>query len=316
MSYEELDEGLPPPGALRLRVEAAGVNFFETLLMAGTYQVRPAFPFVPGWEAAGTVVHAPAGSGFGNGDRVVAILDSRVPTAGSYAEFADADPARSFHIPDQMEWSDAAGFLIDHLTAHLGLHQRGQLEAGQIVVIHGASGGVGSAAVALAKLAGATVVATTGSKHKIDFCRGLGADHVVDHTSEELSTAVKQATGGRGADVVFDTVGGTLFTSSTRCIAFEGRVIVVGFTSGEVPAVPANHLLLKNYTVAGMHLDAYLRRSPAVAAKAVAELFSWYELGLLRPAITATRPMSAAADALCAVATRSSTGKTVLLAGG
>src|ERR1700730_7250356 len=239
----------PPPaeGLVRIAVEAAAVNFFDSLQMAGSYQVKPELPFVPGTEVAGTVVAAPVDSGFNPRDRVLARLAQNGLLGGGYSELVDALPELTVRLPDGMPFDEAAGFFVNYQTGWFGLMRRAPLQPGEGVLVHGGAGGVGSAAIQLAKAAGARVVATAGSAEKVGLCYKLGADLAIDYRTEDFVQAVKGFTGGRGADVVYDPVGGDVFDRSTKCIAFEGRIVVVGFTSGRIPEARANHVLIKNY---------------------------------------------------------------------
>src|SRR3979490_2683791 len=232
MTFEDIDEGTPAGDRMRVRVEAAGVNFFEGLLVEGNYQVRPELPFVPGVEGAGVVTSCPSGSGFRPGQRVTFFTDIG---RGSYAELADVMPIAAVPIPDAMPAEEGAGLLTTYLSAHFRLHRRAQLRPGETLLVHAGAGGVGSAAIELAKAAGARVIATAGSAPKVALCRELGADLAIDYRTDAFVDGVKAFTDGRGADVVYDPVGGDVFDRSTKCIAFEGRIVVVGFTSGRIP---------------------------------------------------------------------------------
>jgi NADPH2:quinone reductase len=296
-------------------VRAAAVNFFDLLQLAGTYQVRPELPFIPGAEVAGEVVVAPEGSGFAPGDRVLAAVPQEGLQRGGYAEVTNADPDATQKIPDSMPFAEAAAFFINYQTGWFGLHRRAGLKAGEVVLIHAGAGGVGSAAIQLAKAAGARVIATAGSEAKVDVCRSLGADLAIDYSRDDFVEAVKEFTRGRGADVVYDPVGGDVFDRSTKCIGFEGRIVVVGFTSGRVPAAAANHLLVKNYAVLGLHWGLYRQRAPELIAECTSHLFELYEQGKIRPHVGRQAPLAEAVDLLKAVAARQTTGKAVLTVG-
>src|SRR5438094_637907 len=260
MTFEDLPDPGTPPGMLRIAVEAAGVNFFDSLLVAGTYQQKPDLPFVPGAEVAGVVVGVPRDSGFEAGDRVLARVQADGLGGGGYAELAHARPEDVLKIPDSMSFEEAAAFFINYQTGWFGLNRRAQLQPGEFLLVHGAAGGVGSAAVQLGKAAGAVVIASVGSAQKAAVCRRLGADLVVQHHEQDVAQAVKDFTRGHGADVVYDPVGGDAFERSTKCIAFEGRLVVVGFASGQIPQARANHVLVKNYSVVGLHWGLYNER--------------------------------------------------------
>jgi NADPH2:quinone reductase len=234
---------------------------------------------------------------------------------GGYAEVTHADVDGVVPIPDGMPFEEAAAFFINYQTGWFGLHRRAKLESGEVVLVHAGAGGVGSAAIQLAKAAGATVIATAGSPEKVELCRQLGADLAVDYSSDDFVEAVKQFTQGRGADVVYDPVGGDVFDRSTKCIAFEGRIVVVGFTSGRFPSLAANHVLVKNYSVVGLHWGLYRQRAPELITPATEELFRLYESGSIRPHIGRSAPLAGALDLLRAVGARETTGKSVLVVG-
>lgn len=312
MALEDVDEGSPAGDAVRVRMAAVGISFFESLLVAGRYQVRPEFPFIPGWEVAGTVASAPAGSGLQPGQRVAALLDTSALTRGSYAEYADATPHLTFALPASMSFDVGAGFFLNYLTAHFALHRRAQARPDDVVVVHGAAGGVGSAFLQLARAHGCRVLATAGTPEKVELARSLGAELAFNHRDEDWARAVLEHTGGRGADVIFDTVGGQVFERSTKCIAFEGRILIIGFTSGSIASAATNHTLLKNYAVTGVHVTTYLHRYPDLVAAALAELIDLYESGRIQPLVSARYSFEEAPRALEAVATGATVGKVVL----
>lgn len=306
-----IDEVPPPepgPGQVRLDVKAAGVNFADTLLIAGKYQVRPDFPFSPGLEAAGVVESCgPEVTGLAPGDRVMAVLGH-----GGFAEQAVADAARVFPIPDAMDFVTAAGFAVAYGTSHVGLTRRACLAKGETLLVHGAAGGVGLTAVEIGKLMGARVIASARGADKLNVAREAGADELIDYAEEDLRERVLEITGGRGADVIFDPVGGDVFDASLRCIAWEGRILVIGFASGRIPQIPANRLLVKNVSAVGFYWGAYAERDPAVVRDSFAELFGWYTDGRLKPHVSNVLPLERAAEALAMLSARRSTGKVVV----
>jgi NADPH:quinone reductase len=312
LHLEEVAPGEPPDGMVRLRVHAAAINFPDALMVAGLYQTKPDLPFVPGVEVSGEVMNAPAASTFKPGDRVMALLDSGGLTRGGYAEIADAAPQSVMRMPDGMPYEDGAGFTLIFQTAWFGLHRRANLQAGETLLVHAAAGGVGSAAIQVGKAAGATVIATAGSDEKVKVCLELGADHAINYKTQDFVEIVKTVTGGRGADVVFDPVGGDVYDKSTRCIAFEGRLVVVGFTSGRIPQAATNHVLVKNYSVVGLHWGLYVKRAPELIPPATRALLDLYEAGTIRPYISARLPLIDAPRALAMVAEGKTTGKVVL----
>jgi NADPH2:quinone reductase len=313
MSYEDVDLGEPGADMLRIKIEAAAINFFDALMIAGTYQTKPDFPFTPGGEVAGTVVAAPDNSSMAVGDRVMTGFGANKLGMGGYATEADTLPMLARRIPDSMSFEDAAAFNVVYQTAYFALHVRGDLKKGEVLLVHGGAGGVGTACIQLGKVAGATVIATAGSDDKVDLCRQLGADHAINYKTQDFADEVKKLTGGRGADVIFDPVGGDVFDRSTKCIAFEGRLVVIGFTSGRIPEAKANHVLVKNYSVVGLHWGAYMLHKPQLIDDAAQELFRLYEAGKIKPHISARYKMSDAPTALKAVTSGKTTGKVVLI---
>ena len=313
MTFEDLAEAETPTGMIRITVEAGAINFFDSLLVAGTYQQKPALPFIPGAEIAGTVVEAPSGSAFSPGDRVLALLRTDGIMGGGYAETAFAGPQETLRMPDSMSFEEAAAFFINYQTGWFGLHRRANLKPGDFLLVHAAAGGVGSAAVQLGKAAGATVIASVGSPEKARVAGELGADRVIEHREEDLVQAVKDFTGGHGVDVVYDPVGGEAFERSTKCIAFEGCIVVVGFTSGQIPQARTNHVLVKNYSVVGLHWGLYGERRPDLIGECTDELMRLHAEGRIAPYVSRRVPLEKAAEALADVAAGRTTGKTVIM---
>jgi NADPH:quinone reductase len=312
LRFEEVAPGEPAEGMVRINVRAAAINFPDALMVAGLYQVKPDLPFVPGVEVSGEVISAPPASGFKPGDRVMALLDSAGLTHGGYSELADAAPESVTRMPDNMSFDEGAGFTLIFQTGWFGLHRRANLQAGETLLVHAGAGGVGSAAIQLGKAAGAMVIATAGSDEKVEVCRRLGADHAVNYKTQDFVEEVKKITGGRGADVVFDPVGGDVYDRSTKCIAFEGRLVLVGFTSGRIPQAAANHVLIKNYSVVGLHWGLYTKRAPELISPASCALLELYEAGKIKPHISTRFPLSQAPRALATVAEGKSIGKVIL----
>jgi NADPH2:quinone reductase len=211
-----------------------------------------------------------------------------------------------------MPFEDAAAFTLTYQTGWFGLHRRAQLQLGETLLVHAGAGGVGSAAIQLGKAAGATVIATAGSDKKVELCRELGADHAINYKTQDFAEEVKRLTGGRGANVVFDPIGGDVYDRSTKCIAFEGRIVVVGFTSGRIPQAATNHVLIKNYSVVGLHWGLYTRRAPELIPPATQALLELYAAGKIKPHISARLPLAEAPRALAMVAHGKSTGKVIL----
>ncbi|HXA41653.1 MAG TPA: NADPH:quinone oxidoreductase family protein [Candidatus Solibacter sp.] len=313
MVFEDVAEGDPPTDMLRIKIEAAAINFFDSLMIAGTYQTKPDFPFTPGGEVGGTVAYAPDGSGFVPGDRVSAGFAVNRVLHGGYAEYADTLPMLARKIPDSMSFEDAAAFYIVYQTGYFALHRRANIQPGEVLLVHGGAGGVGTAAIQLGKAAGAMVIATAGSDEKVELCLQLGADHAINYKTQDFADEVNKITDRAGADVIFDPVGGDVYDRSTKCVAFEGRIIIIGFTSGRIPEAKANHVLVKNYSVVGLHWGAYMARNPKLIEEATAALYRLYDEGKIKPHISATYPLSEAPTALKAVATGGTTGKVLLI---
>ncbi len=301
----------PGPGEVLIAVAAAGVNFADSLIIAGQYQEKPPFPFAPGLESAGRVLAV--GDGVGRvepGDRVLALTDW-----GAYAERAVARESDVFLLPDGMNFAEAAGFPITYGTAHGALRWHAGLRAEETLLVHGAAGGVGLAAVEAGKAIGARVIATAGGAEKLAIAEAHGADDLIDYRKEDIRERVKAMTGGRGADVVFDPVGGDVFDASLRCTAWGGRILVIGFAAGRVPQIPANILLVKNIAAMGVYWGSYRKRAPARLAEEFAELFGWYEAGKLKPHVSHRFDLSEAPAAIEMLTSRKSTGKVVLTTG-
>jgi NADPH2:quinone reductase len=297
------------PGEVRLRMRAAAANFADTVMIGGTYQEKPALPFVPGLEGAGEIVEIGAGvGGLTIGDRVMATLPH-----GAFAEQAVTGAAQAYRIPDGLDFAEAAAVPVAYGTSHVALTRRGNLQPGETLLVLGAAGGVGLTAVEIGKALGAIVIAAASGPEKLALAQAYGADHAVDYTKDDLRDAVRDITGGRGADVIYDPVGGEAFKSALRCIAWEGRLLVIGFASGEVPQAAANYLLVKNASVVGVYWGAYRKHNPALIRGSFATLAGWFADGTLKkPHISHRLPLEKAVEALTLLTTRRSTGKVVL----
>jgi NADPH2:quinone reductase len=306
---EEVPEPEPGIGQVRIAVQAAGVNFADTLMIAGKYQERPPFPFVPGLEAAGTIDAVGEGViGLKEGDRVMTILGH-----GAFAERALAPAESVFHIPPSMDAPTAAGFPVAYGTSHVALRHRAALQAGEVLVVHGAAGGVGLTAVQIGKILGAIVIGTARGAEKLNVAKTNGAKHVIDYGAEDVRARVLELTDQRGADVIYDPIGGDIFDASLRYVAWEGRILTIGYASGRIPSLAANLLLVKNASVVGCYWGAYLKRDPSVIRKSFEELLAWFGDGLLAPHISNTFQLEEAPDALETLLARKSTGKVVLV---
>jgi NADPH2:quinone reductase len=311
MRLDEVPTPEPGPGEALLRVRAAGVNFPDAMLCRGEYQIRPPLPFTPGVELCGEVAAVGAGvTGLDAGTRV--ITPAALP-GGAFAEYAVVPAAGILPAPDSLDDAEAAVFHIGYQTGWFGLHRRAGLRPGETLLVHAAAGGVGSAAVQLGKAAGATVIGVVGGPDKAKVARELGADVVVDRYTEDFVAVVKEATGGRGADVVYDPVGGDSYTRSTKCIAFEGRIVVVGFAGGTIPAPGLNHALVKNYAILGLHWGLYGARKPSTVRDAHDELTRLAATGAVRPLVSERLPLAGAADAVTRVSAGRTTGRLAIL---
>jgi NADPH:quinone reductase len=283
LTLAEVSQPQPGPGQVAVRVRAAAANFPDVLMCRGIYQVRPPLPFTPGVELCGEIVAlGPEVTGFAVGDRVIG---GPVLPSGAFAEFAVMNSGSVVPAPGGLDDAEAAGFFITYQTGWFGLHRRARLAAGETLLVHAAAGGVGSGAVQLGKAAGARVIGVVGGERKAEAARAIGADVVVDRHREDFVEVVKEVTGGRGADVVYDPVGGQAYQRSTKCIAFEGRILVVGFAGGEIPSAALNHVLIKNYSVVGLHWGLYQTKDPQAIADCQRQLGKLVADGAIRPLV-------------------------------
>jgi len=290
LRWNEAPAPEPGPGQVSIAVRAAAANFPDALLCRGTYQVRPELPFVPGVEACGTVLAVgPGVDRLAVGQRV---MGGAALPHGTFAECALLGADSTFAAPDALDDAQAAAFTIAYQTGWVALHRRVAIQAGQTLLVHAAAGGVGSAAVQLGKAAGARVIGVAAGPAKAQVVRDLGADVVVDRLADDFVTVVKDLTGGAGVDLVFDPVGGDAFERSTKCIAFEGSIIVVGFAGGTIQSAALNHALVKNYSIVGLHWGLYLSKDPMVVQQAHAALMTLVADGAIRPLIGDRLPMS------------------------
>jgi NADPH:quinone reductase len=306
LKLAEVEE--PRSGEVVIEVRAAALNFFDILLCRGEYQERPELPFTPGGEISGTIREA--GEGMQTGTRVIATPP--LPRGG-YAERVAVPESSVFPIPDSMPFEKAAALPITYQTAHVALHHRARLEAEETILVHAGAGGVGSAAIQISKAAGARVIATAGGPEKVEVCSDLGADVAIDYREENFVEVVKEATEGRGAEVIFDPVGGDVFDGSRRCVAFEGRIVIIGFAGGRIAEAPTNHVLVKNYSVVGMHWGLYTRVMPGLIRSTHEDLMRLYEAGEIDPLISGTVPFEELPKALKKLGSRGTYGKTIML---
>ena len=311
LKLETVPDPVPGAGQVRIAVQAAGLNFADTLMVAGKYQEKPPFPFSPGLEVAGEVdAVGPGVTDVKVGARVMALVGH-----GGFAERALAAATSVYPIPDAMDFVAAAGFAVAYGTSHVALRHRANLKAGEWLLVHGAAGGVGLTAVQIGKLLGARVIATARGADKLDIAKANGAAFAIDYAAEDIKARVNEITGNKGADVIYDPVGGDVFDASLRCIAWEGRLLTIGYAAGRIPQVPANILLVKNCSVVGFYWGAYSRRDPKTIRDSFKELLGWYADGLLAPLVSQTFQLEEAADAMNLMLARKSTGKLVLVTG-
>jgi NADPH2:quinone reductase len=297
-------------GEVRVAIRAAGINFPDILMAAGEYQLKPDLPFTPGVEAAGDVIEVDGvAKGVSVGDRVIVKMRH-----GAYTDEAVVTPAQLTPLPSTFDYAEGATFFAAHGTAYHGLIDRGQLQPGDVLLVHGAGGGVGLAAVEMGKMLGATVIAAASSEDKLDVARARGADHLVLYSREPFRDAVKRLTGGRGADVVFDPVGGAIFEESVRCIAWGARLLVIGFTGG-VGLARTNLLLIKGASVLGVRAGEAVRKNPALGEVRFKSLLAWAEAGKIRPNISHRLPLEDYAQAMRLLIDRKAIGRVALLMG-
>jgi NADPH2:quinone reductase len=305
VTVRETDEPAADPAAVRIDVAAAGVTFPDVLLTRGAYQYKPDLPFVPGAEVAGVVRTAPAGSGFAPGQRVAAF-----PSFGGFAEVVDVDPGRVFPLPDRLSFTEACALPMNYLTMHLALTHRTRLRPGETVLVHGAAGGIGTAALQLLRAYGARSIAVVSSDEKAAVAKAAGADEIV--TAAGFREQVAALTGGAGVDLVIDPVGGDRFTDSLRCLATDGRLLVIGFAGGEIPQVRVNRLLLNNIAVLGVGWGAFVTKHPEYPREQWLELLPLLEAGQLVPPVGMVYPLADAHLALAGLEQREIIGRAVL----
>ena len=295
------------PGQVRVAIHAAGINFPDILMAAGEYQLKPELPFTPGVEAAGEVVEVDgAADGVAVGDRVIVKMRH-----GAYTDEAVVAPSQLTPLPSTFDYAEGATFLAAHGTVYHALIDRGQVQSGEVLLVHGAGGGVGLAAVEMGKMLGATVIAAASSEEKLAVAQARGADHLVLYGREPFRDAVKRITDGRGADVVFDPVGGEVFENSVRCIAWGARILVIGFTGG-IGLARTNLLLIKGASVLGVRAGEAARRNPALGEMRLKALLGWAEVGKIRPNVSHRLPLEDYAQAMRLLIDRKAIGRVAL----
>lgn len=296
---------IPQKGEIRVKIGACGLNFADLLMQKGTYQDTPPLPFVGGLEVAGVVdALGPDTKGPAVGTRI-AVFGGK----GGLAEYGCFDVKRCVAIPETMSFTDAAAFLVAYGTSHVALDYRARMQPGETLLVLGAAGGVGLTAVEIGKVMGAKVIACARGADKLQIAKQAGADHLIDATAEDIREVVKSL---GGADVVYDPVGGDQFKAAFRACNPDARLLPIGFASGDVPQIPANHLLVKNLTVIGLYWGAYLAHNPKVITDSLSKLFDWYAQGKIKPHVSNILPLEQTNDAMDLLRTRKSTGKVVV----
>ncbi len=309
LRLEDVQRPEPGPRQVVVRVVGAAANFPDVLMCRGLYQVKPPLPFTPGVELCGEVVAVGAEvAEIAVGERV---LGGAVLPHGGFAEFALMDAAQTFPAPLSLDDAEAASLFIGYQTGWFGLHRRAGLKAGETLLVHAAAGGVGSAAVQLGKAAGARVIGVVGGAEKASYAEELGADVVIDRHRDDFVEVVKDLTNGRGADVIYDPVGGEVYQRSTKCIAFEGRIVVVGFAGGDIQTAALNHALVKNYSIVGLHWGLYNTYDPASVSECHQALTTLAAEGLIRPLVSERLPLDQIADGVQRLADGKTVGRVV-----
>lgn len=309
LKWQELPTPLPQAGEIRIAIRAASLNFPDLLIVQNKYQMKPPLPFVPGSEYAGVVEAVGDGvSQFKPGDSVAAFGGT-----GGFATHACVSAALAMALPQGCSFDDAAAFILTYGTTHHALLDRAQLRAGETVLVLGAAGGVGTAAIQIAKLSGARVIAAASSDAKCAMCLKIGADASINYTTQNLREELKRLTEGKGPDVVYDPVGGDLAEPVFRSIAWRGRYLVIGFAAGGIPALPLNLALLKGASIVGVFWGDFARREPVANARALGELAQWYSQGKVKPVIDQRLPMAELAAAFARMGSREVRGKLVLV---
>lgn len=313
----EAPDPVAGPGELLIEIHATPANYVDILLIGGKHQARPSLPFIPGKGPAGVVRAVGDGvTGFAPGERVLGMCEP----GGGYAEMVSVPATQCHCIPDSLSFADAASMALVYDTAWMSIRERGRYSTGETILVLGASGGVGLAAVQLGKALGARVLAGASNPEKFDLVRAAGADEIIELDRDDLKDSLRQqvfsATGGHGADIIIDPLGDEIFDAAIRALAWCGRMVVIGFAAGRIPTIQANYLLVKNIDVCGLQIGDYRKRWPEKTDQCFTELFSLYEAGKIRPLPTTTLPIDRVQDALCAIRNRTARGRIVLLQDG
>ncbi len=308
LNWVERDTPVPDPDQALVRTSAVSLNFPDLLITQGLYQNKAPLPAVAGCEAVGVVESAGADSKFKAGERVVGFAHS----GGTLADYFLVEDDNAWTVPDHVSDIQAAALSVTYGTSYFGVKHRGQIQPGEVLLVLGASGGVGTAAVQLGKVFGATVIAAAGTAEKLEICRKIGADHVINYREEDIVERVKALTDGRGADVIYDPIGGDMFDQVKRCVNWEGRIVIIGFASGRIPTIECNRLLLKNMSVLGLAWGQYLERDPAKGAACQAALYDYLADGSIDPVIYRVLPFADVKDGLRLMESREVYGKIVI----
>lgn len=309
LGLQEIPKPSPKADEVLIKVKTAALNFFDILQCQGKYQEKHPLPFTPGAEISGVIESVGEGVNLKVGQRVLA---TPLLPNGGLSEYVAVKDTEVFPIPDTLSYKEAAALFITYQTAYYALHRNAQLRKGEVLLVHAGSGGVGSAAIQLAKAAGVVVIATAGSEEKTEVCKQLGADYVINYRQNDFVQIVKEITNGKGANVIFDPVGGDIFDRSRKCIAFEGRILVIGFAGGRIADAPTNHALIKNYSIVGVHFGLFRNLFPDEVMKAHLVLMELYKQGKIRPLIYNEFPFEEVPNALDLLADRQTWGKLVV----
>ena len=306
---EDLPSPTPGPGEVVVSVKAASVNFPDVLIIQNKYQAKPPLPFSPGSELAGVVKEIGAGvTSVKRGDKVIAFT-----SFGAFAEEVKIEAARLLPLPEGMDFESGASFILTYGTTDHALRDRGAVRAGESLLVLGAAGGVGIAAIEIGKALGTRVIACASSGEKLEVCREHGADETINYVAQDLRERIKELTAGKGVDVIYDAVGGPYTEPAFRSIAWRGRLLVIGFAAGDIPKLPLNLALLKGASIVGVFWGDYARREPKAFAESARQLAQWFRDGKLRPHISATFPLEKAAEAMNLLASRQAKGKVVII---
>ncbi|MEH7112499.1 NADPH:quinone oxidoreductase family protein [Neobacillus niacini] len=309
LMMEEVDRPVRLKHEVLVKVKAASLNFFDILLCQGKYQEKASLPFTFGSEISGEVVESRKDGPFKEGQRVIAFP---ILPNGGLAEYVSVPESQVFLIPKSIPWCDAAAMSVTYRTAFYALCNRAKLKEREVLLVHAGAGGVGSAAIQLGKAFGAKVIATAGGSDKTEVCKGLGADIAVDYLKENFVEVVKRETSGKGADVIFDPVGGDIFYRSRKCIAFDGRILVIGFAGGTIPNMAINHVLIKNYSIVGVHYGYYAKLFPDQVMVEHEGMMKLYQEGKIKPLIYEEYPFEKVPEAITLLGARKTWGKVIV----